>query len=160
MITKKIYQTLSFLSENFKKHNVNWVLIGSLNLFLQGVDVEFHDIDIYTDKVGTFCINKIFKNYEIEPIKFSEIEIFRSYRGIFKINNCLVDVVTDLKFRPSKTSKWFKSSGLSKIVSFKYRNLRLHLASLNEEYVAYINMGRLEKARKIKERLQQLGVVV
>jgi hypothetical protein len=156
MIPEKVYKTLAFLLKEFKANKVNWVLVGSLNLFLQGVNVEFHDIDIFTDKEGAKRINKILKDHIIQPINFSETEIFRSYRGIFKINDCLVDVVTDLQFRPSGTSDWFISSGLSKVEIFKYKDLQLPVTPLKEEYQAYINMGRSEKAKKIKDKLEDI----
>ena len=156
MIAEKVYKALTFLSKELKKNKVIWVLIGSLNLFLQEVDVEFHDIDIFTDKEGMSCINKIFKSYAIQPISFSETEVFRSYRGIFKINDCLVDVVTDLQFRPSRNSKWFSSTGLSMVEILKYKDLLLPVTPLKEEYQVYINMGRSEKAKKIKEKLKEI----
>lgn len=156
MITEKVYKTLSFLLKELEANKVNWVLIGSLNLFLQGVDVEFHDIDILTDKKGVSRINKIFRDYVIQPVIFSETEVFKSFRGIFKINDYLVDIVTDLQFRPSKNSKWFRSTGLSRIEILKYKDLLLPVTSLKEEYQAYINMGRSEKAKTIKDKLKEI----
>lgn len=155
MIAEKVYKTLSLLLKELEANKVNWVLIGSLNLFLQGVNVEFHDIDIFTDKEGVSRINKIFRDYVIQPISFSEAEVFKSFRGIFKINDCLVDVVTDLQFRPSRNSRWSKSTGLSKVETLKYKDLLLPVTPLKEEYQAYINMGRLEKAKKIKDKLKE-----
>lgn len=155
MIAEKVYKTLSFILKELEANKINWVLIGSLNLFLQGVDVEFHDIDIFTDKEGVSRINKIFRYYVIQSISFSETEVFKSFRGIFKINDCLVDVVTDLQFRPSRDSKWFRSTGLDKVEAIRYKDLLLPVTPLKEEYQAYINMGRLEKAKKIKDMLKE-----
>jgi hypothetical protein len=155
MITENVYKTLTIILRVLRSNKVNWVLIGSLNLFLQGVEIEYHDIDIYTDKEGVSLINKIFGKYVIQPINFSETDVFKSFRGIFKINDCLVDVVSDLHFRPSINSKWFKSSGLSNLKTLKYKDLLLPVTPLNEEYQAYINMGRLEKAKKIKNKINE-----
>ena len=155
MLVKKVYKTLSLLLKELEANKINWVLIGSLNLFLQVVDVEFHDIDVFTDKEGVSHINKIFRDCVIKPISFSETEVFKSFRGIFKINDCLVDVVTDLQFRPSRNSKWFRSTGLSIVKTLKVKGLLLPEAPLEQEYTAYLNMGRLEKAEKIKNKLEE-----
>lgn len=88
-ISLKVYKLLSMLICKLETNKVNWVLIGSLNLFLQGVDVEFHDVDICTNKKGAFRINQIFKDYVVQPFAFSKTELIKSYRGILKIDNSL-----------------------------------------------------------------------
>ncbi|MCX6719442.1 MAG: hypothetical protein NTZ38_03665 [Candidatus Taylorbacteria bacterium] len=65
---------------------INWALIGSSNLALQGVDVEAHDTDILTDKEGALSIGKILKESVIEEATYKKSEKYKSYYGKFVIN--------------------------------------------------------------------------
>ena len=69
MLSKKVISALKIIYKKLKKEKINWVLVGSINLALQGIKIRTKDIDILTDKKGAFKINKLFKEYEVEPVK-------------------------------------------------------------------------------------------
>jgi hypothetical protein len=59
--------TLVWIIKNHNKENVKWWLTGSTALFIRGIDVEPHDIDIMTYKTEIDKIEKCIKDYIIEP---------------------------------------------------------------------------------------------
>ncbi len=58
-LPKKLFEFLKRISIDIQKNNIRWVLVGSLSLFLQDVDIEPGDIDILTKKERTLQLNEI-----------------------------------------------------------------------------------------------------
>lgn len=136
-----------------KDHEIHWVLIGSLNLALQGVDVDAHDIDLLTDEKGAIAIGDILKDYEIEKVHLKETEYFKSYYGKFLVDGIQVEVMGDLLSFHSTDNKWSKTKEPVQKDTLDIDGIKIPVLSLHDEYEAYINMGRKEKAEKIKEKL-------
>lgn len=149
MINNNIIKALRILNRKLKNRSINWVIAGSTNLAIQGVDIEPHDIDIVTDKKGAFSIGKILKEFEKEPVEFKESNKFKSYFGIYEIKGVKVEIMGDLEV--NKKNIWIRTNGLSKkkIVSFK--RMQIPVKSLKSEYESYNKLGRIEKAIKIKK---------
>jgi hypothetical protein len=103
-ISPEMMHVLAFVKEKLENHRVDWVLIGSVSLALQGVDVEPKDIDILTDKEGALSFNEIFKEFVVRPIEWSETEVFKSYFGRFQIRDVLVEVAGEMSEKEG--NKW------------------------------------------------------
>ena len=58
---KNFIEALKVIRKTFQKHNIRWVLIGSLSLALQKVKITPKDIDILTNKKGALKCNNIEK---------------------------------------------------------------------------------------------------
>jgi len=70
MLSQKIKDVIQIISDKLKQNNVDWVLTGSVNLALQGVEVSCkHDIDIVVLSKDLKKVEKIFKDKLIHPIK-------------------------------------------------------------------------------------------
>jgi len=140
MISNKLLIALKTIHEKLKDEKINWVLIGSTNLALQGIKIKPKDIDILTDKKGAFEINKLLKEYEVKPVRFSNSKLFGpQYFGEFKIRGIKVEVMGKLK----------KKKLVTKIV--KIDGMSLPVVSLEEEFKAYEALGREKDFNKIKK---------
>lgn len=155
MIPKNIIKALKVILEKLRNKNINWAIVGSTNLTLQGVDIEPHDIDILTDKEGAFSIGDVLKEYAVKPIQYKESDRFKSYYGLFKIQDVEVEIMGDLQSKIPKSSLWTETSRLSAKVFVKFQDLKIPVISLEQEYKAYSKMGRSQKAKKIKEALDK-----
>jgi hypothetical protein len=154
MIPENNLRALKLIADKLAGKQIIWALIGSTNLALQGVDVETHDIDLLTTKEGALEIAKLFKEYETEPVKYSESEYVKSYRGIFTIGGVRVDVAGDMQHKTSD-GNWVSGTRLTKLITLKVRDFTLPAMDLKHEHQAYLSMGRIEKAKKIKEVLDR-----
>lgn len=159
---KKIIEALKVIYRKLKDKKVKWVLVGSLSLALQGVDIEPKDIDILTDKEGAFKINKLFKECEVKPVKFGRFkiggrELFKSYLGEFKIKGVKVEVMGNLKEKWGREWKSLHKRLISpKIIEFE--GMKLPVSSLEEQLKSYSRLGRKKdsiRVQKIKEALKQ-----
>lgn len=153
MISKENIEAIKIITEKLSHDNINWALIGSSNLALQGVDVEAHDIDILTDKEGALLMRKILKEFTKEEIKYKESEKFKSYYGKFIINGVEVEIMGDLSNLNPRGDIWSETTNFSKKIYFQVDDTKVPVISLDQEYQAYLKLGRNEKAQKIAERI-------
>ena len=137
---------------------ISWAIAGSTSLILQGIDVEWHDVDIVTDKVGAYRFNQIFKNYEVSPVSLdTHSDLFESYIGEFCINNIKVEIIGDFHIKVNKRKELHATMILFPLV-IEINNIAILIVSLEDELFAYQKMNRpkdQEKIRKIKEILIQ-----
>jgi len=155
MISKNHGEALNVLVKKLKGKGVNWVLIGSTNLAVQGVDVKENDIDILTDKQGALRIGKLLKDFVIQQVAYSKSERFSSYHGKFSIHGVEVDVMGELVNTLPSGDLWSETKAFSEKRIIALAGMHLPVISLEKEFHAYTKLGRIEKARKIKEFLDR-----
>jgi hypothetical protein len=159
MIEKQFIKVLKIIYEKLKKEKINWVLVGSINLALQGIKIRTKDIDILTDKKGAFKINKLFKEYEVEPVKLKWWKVkdkkILEYFGKLKIKGINVEILANRKL--GKEQKFLKRELLFRKF-IKFEGMKLPVAPLEEELKVYSQLGRekdLIRIKKIKEALKK-----
>jgi len=127
MIRKEIADVLKFITKKFQDYGIYWVIVGSVSLTLQGLDLKPNDIDILTNKKDALKMNKLLEDYVMQPVKWSKNEEFDSYFGKFLINNVKVEIMGDLKIKMGgewislknrlRSPKFIKIEGISLPVS-------------------------------------------
>jgi len=154
---RKILKIIKFINKTLKPSDINWCLIGSVSLFLQGVKIQPHDIDILTDKEGAYKINKLFKKYEIQGVKPSKTELFYSFFGRFVIKGILVEIAGDMSiFLNGKWSKEImKRLTLKKYVN--YKGIIIPVSPLKEQLESYKLLNREKDSEKIRILQEYLG---
>jgi len=158
MIPDNIFKALKIFYDIVSKKNIFWILSGSTSLVIQGVDVKINDdIDILTDKKEAQQIDQLLSNYRIKPLKFSTTDKYQSYYGIYKINNITIDIMGEFQYR-KKDGSWSKPNHNSKTINKKYKGMLLRLLTLEQELKEYKEMGRIEKAKKIKQAINHKRV--
>jgi hypothetical protein len=151
-MNENIWRALKVISDNLFSSKVEWCLVGTSNLALQGIDVEIKDIDIITDKEGVYEANKILKKYEVTNVWFKNIENKISvYSSRYEINGVEVNIMGDIKMF-CKDKKWTspkKALINKKIIS--YNGKKLYIVPLDFQLETYKKIGREQDNEKIKK---------
>lgn len=154
MVSKKIKDALKIVCRKLKDKSIDWVLVGSTNLALQGVDVTPHDIDILTDEKGAFSISELLGDHEVRKVEYKESENLASYLGEFRIDGIKVEVMGDLKIkRPDGT--WYRELVIRGAKKAKVGEMEVPLYPLEKELEGYKILGRVEKVREIEKALRR-----
>jgi hypothetical protein len=122
---------------------------------LQGMEIEVHDIDIQTDQRGAYEIEKRLSEYVVKPVRFSASAGIRSHFGILEMDGIKIEIMGDIQKllaghtweQPVKVEQhrcWVDIDGL-----------RIPVLSLQYEYQAYLKLGRVERAEKLKKWLEE-----
>ena len=132
---------------------IRWVVTGSLGLALQGMNIEVHDIDIQTDKIGAYDIEGKLSQYVVKKVEFSSTERIRSHFGELSIDGVKVEIMGDIqKCLPDGTWEDVIDIG-SKVNFMNYAGRAIPVLSLEYECEAYEKLGRMERAAQIRKYL-------
>lgn len=155
MLSKKHLNVLKKIYSQLKDKNINWVVTGSLGFTLQGVPVEPNDIDIQTDREGAYEIERIFSEFVSKKVKFSSAERIRSHFGELIIDGIKVEIMGDIQKR-LEDGNWEEPVNLERYKRFvEVEGMKIPVLSLEYEYQAYLKLGRIEKAKILKEWLNK-----
>ena len=152
-----IIPVLRKLAKILEENYIEYCIVGSTSLFLEGVPVEPSDIDILTTKDSAFKIDKLLNPYRLVECKLRESEVFRSYFGKYKIDSIDVEVMGELQYR--KNDRWSMPLTPSTIKT-KYVSLndeKIRIAELEETYKFCKEIGREKTCKIIEEYLRKLG---
>jgi hypothetical protein len=160
MLPRQHLEVLDIISKTLKTTGIAWAVVGSTSLALQGVKVDAHDIDLLTTKEGAIEMGRLFKQYETQPVKYSESDTFRSYHGVLSVKGIQVEIMGDLEHKAAdgrwlEGSRWTQDGKFTHLITYSRDGITLPLLELKAEYSAYVSMGRLEKAALIKEVLDR-----
>jgi len=132
-----------------KLNGLNYVLIGSVSLCIQGTDLQPRDIDILTDPDGIDKIIGILKEYQTKEKYFDKSDGRNSYRTFFDIGGVEIEALGNVN------STCRPKDSLDKKIFVDYKDMKIPCMSLEEELRAYEKMGRDDKVKLIRERLKR-----
>lgn len=159
-IKPELVKVLKFIYETLEKNNIEWVLIGSLSLALQNVDIGSHDIDILTTRADSYRINEILKQYEVHKVEFKETARVSSYFSTYIIDNIKIEVMGD--YKENRRGEWVSFSERLKKKSYvSLENIIIPVSALKEQLASY-ELSKREKdalkAGKIRKALSTNNV--
>jgi hypothetical protein len=136
---------------------LTWALTGSTSFFLQGMDVQVHDIDIMTNAQDAYRLAGRLENYAVKPVSFSAAEKIKSHFGSLRIEDIDVEIMGDIQKKlPDGT--WEPVFEIAPITRFvKYEDLEIPVIALEHEAKAYRILGRHERADMIGRFLLRKG---
>lgn len=141
MINSGILDALQILIRLLRGKDIRWVVMGSLSLALQGVDINPNDVDILTDENGAFKIGALLMKYEVKPVSFGRTDLFESFYGVYDIEGIKVDVMGDLRVRLGGI--WVSLSERLKTPIIKQVDtMNIPLSSLHDQQQFYEKLGR------------------
>jgi len=143
---------LKIFYDQVSDKEIFWILSGSTSLYIQGVDILANDIDIITDEKGVKSLDKILSEYCIQKPEYSSTEEYCSYYGQYIINGVKIDLVGNFQYK-MKDGSWSELRPKKKYFEKEYNGMSLLLLPLEVELKEYEELGKLNKVRKIKERL-------
>ncbi len=150
---KNLVKALRVFYDSLESINVHWVIIGSMGLALQGVDIVPNDIDILTDDEGALIIHRELKQFETKPLERKETELFRSVIGALEIGGVEIEIMADLE--TNSRGRWTRDSAT--ITSVSFEGMELPVYPLKASLEAYKGMNRPKDQKKIKKIEEALG---
>jgi hypothetical protein len=151
-MNKEIFnKVLCLVVARLNKNNISWCLIGSFNLFLQGIDVGVQDIDILVYFKDYEKIKELFLDLNISGCKKllngEGEEIKYSINGI-EVEFCFEN---ENGFYIKRLGKEFDRNNL---VHLEVNSVKINCYCLQDELAGYEYLGRPEKVKIISNFLQ------
>jgi hypothetical protein len=154
MIDVQYIKVLRKIHEKLAGSEISWVVTGSLNFALHGLQVEIHDIDIQTDKKGAYKIEQLLSEFMTRRIRYRSSKNIRSYFGVLTLDNIRVEIMGDIQ-KKLKNDSWEKPVNVNNYKEIiKLESMEIPVLSLEYEHEAYRQLGRIEKAKLIKKYLK------
>jgi hypothetical protein len=151
MNQKELKNVLALVADRLNNYEINWTLIGSLNLFLQGIDVNVKDVDILTSNNNYEKIKKLFSDFGIKDesnlSNGDGIEIKYLINGV-EVHFCLE---YDSGFYIKKLNK---ESSRNNPVHLELNTVKIYCFHLQDELAGYKYQGRKDKVEIINNFLK------
>ncbi|MEI6731064.1 MAG: NOL1/NOP2/sun family putative RNA methylase [archaeon] len=146
MLDSRILNALTILARKLKKYK--WVLIGSTNLAVQGVDVAAHDLDIMIDRTNMEFVAQDLKEYEKKEFEFMEKGPFKGYYSEYEIDGVKVEIMVD--FEILQNNNWEKlNTRLEEPIMVNLRGLLVPCSRIEEQLRGYKHLNRDKDQEKI-----------
>ncbi len=158
MEDEAIFRVLRKVYARLAATDVLWALTGSLAHAIQGVPVEPHDIDIMTDQISAYDMERLFVGSVVRPVVFSEAEIIRSHFGALLIDGVQIEIMGDLQKRLEDGAWETPIDILSHRRFVVCEDLRVPVLPLEYEYQAYVKLRRPERAAVLRSWLDAYSV--
>ncbi|MGD9276860.1 MAG: hypothetical protein PVJ67_06845 [Candidatus Pacearchaeota archaeon] len=151
MLDKNLEKILKIISRELNSNKILWCLIGSANMYIQGIDVKPNDIDINIQLKDVRKVKNIFSEYnpvmnKLSPLNESDIEKLELK---FKIYGKKIQLI-------GETENGIYASRLlsDNLINIKLDKIEIPCFTLETEAETYRKINRLEKAKLIKDFLE------
>lgn len=131
------------IAQRLDEAGVAYTAVGGASLALHGVDVSVKDIDIETKAEGAYHFQELFAENTVEPVALRESETYRSHFGRFEFDGVKVEVMGDLCRREGE--RWVPTAAATQ-TTVALDGVEVRVSWLEEETLAYIRRGRLDRA--------------
>jgi 2-polyprenyl-3-methyl-5-hydroxy-6-metoxy-1,4-benzoquinol methylase len=131
------------IARSLAEARIAFKVVGGTAAVLHGVPIPVHDIDLELDTAGAYRFQELFADHAIRPVAFSASEVYRSHFGRFAFQGMPVEVMGDLHRREQEG--WVPSATLTE-TTVALDGVPIPTSWLEEEVLAYIRRGRLERA--------------
>ena len=134
---------LRLIADQLNKTEITYKVVGGASIALQGVQISVKDLDLEMDQESAYRFQTLFQGNTVQPVEMRESETYRSFFGRFDFDGVQIEVMGDLHRReagrwvPTWTATWGKAD---------LDGVQVNVAWLEEETLAYIRRGRLERA--------------
>ena len=123
--------------------NVRYTVVGGTSLALHGLPLPVKDLDIETDPAGAYRFTELFAAHIVEPVTLKESRSYRSHFGRFDFAGVQVEVMGRLERREG--AGWVPTEVIN-TESVDLEGMPVRVSWLEEEMLAYIRRGRLDRA--------------
>ena len=120
-----------------------YTVAGGTSLALHGLPLRVKDLDIETDVAGAYRFAALFADHTIMPVALREGAIYRSHFGQFDIDGVRVEIMACLERR--EEDAWVPAQ-VSNTEVVAVDGMPVNVSWLEEETLAYIRRGRLDRA--------------
>ena len=134
---------LSQIAIQLEQVGVSYKVVGGASVALHGVCESVKDLDLEMGIEDAYRFQELFSANTIQPVDWRESQFYRSHYGIFDFDGVKVDVMGDLERLQAGT--WV-SSYTKTLEQVEIHNVPIRVSWLEEETLAYIRRGRLNRA--------------
>lgn len=131
------------IARRLDEASLAYKVVGGGSAALHGVPVPVRDLDIETDAEDACRFQALFADHVVEPVALRENEIYRSHFGRFDFDGVAVEVIGDLHRREGE--HWVPTAATTE-TTVDLDGVPVRVSWLEEEVLAYIRRGRLERA--------------
>ena len=131
-------------------------VVGGASIALHAVPILVKDLDIETDAQGAYQFQALFPHRVIDPVSLRESETYRSHLGRFDFDGVMVEVMGDLERREG--DGWVPTAARTD-TRVNLDGVPVHTSWLEEELLAYIRRGRLERASQCLSHCDQVRLL-
>ena len=149
-----LHQVVRALSQG---SSIQWALTGSTSMFLQGMALVVHDIDVQTTAEGAYEVERRLQQIgkSVTRVYYRQSAVIRSHYGKLLVREEIVEIMGAIEHL-GPSNEWEPPVELSSIVQWiNWESEKLPVLSLEHELRAYKQMGRWEKAKKIEAFLRR-----
>ncbi len=149
---------LRHIAQKLDESGMAYTVVGGASPALHGVPVPVNDLDIETDANSAYRFEELFREHVAVPVSLRESETYRSLFGRFDFDGVSVEIMGDLQRREGED--WVPTAAQTG-TAVDLDGIKVRVSWLEEETLAYIRRGRLERAAQClphcdKERLLAL----
>ncbi len=151
-------KVLRRLAGELEQLGIDYKVVGGASIALHGVRQPVKDLDIELSVEHAYRFGENYREYTIQAVQWSKSPQYRSHFGKFEIDGVPIDVMGALEWREGEQWKptWTRTLDL-----IEMEGVSVRASWLEEETLAYIRRGRLERAAKClvkcdAERLRRL----
>jgi 2-polyprenyl-3-methyl-5-hydroxy-6-metoxy-1,4-benzoquinol methylase len=131
------------IAQQLKEANIPYKLVGGASVAIQGVPIPVKDLDIETDVEAAYWFQDRFSKHAVQSVSLSASEIYRSHFGRFDFDGVTVEIMGDIHRREG--DRWVPSAAKT-VMQVDLEGVPVNVSWLEEEILAYIRRGRLERA--------------
>ncbi len=133
------------IARRLNEAGVAYTVVGGASLALHGVPILVKDLDIETDVEGAYRFQELFAENTVETVALRESETYRSHFGRFEFAGVTVEVMGDLCRREGDGG--VPTAAMTEM-TVELDGVAVRVSWLEEEMLAYVRRGRLERAAK------------
>jgi S-adenosylmethionine-dependent methyltransferase len=137
------WAVLRQIAQRLDEAGVAYKVAGGAAIALHGVPVPVKDLDLETDTDDAYRFQALFADQIVEPVALRESQTYRSHLGRFDFDGLRVEVMGDLHRR--EAGRWVPTATATQAV-VDLDGTPVSVSWLEEETLAYIRRGRLERA--------------
>ncbi|MCX6028567.1 MAG: methyltransferase domain-containing protein [Chloroflexi bacterium] len=136
-------RVLRQIAARLAEAGVSYTVVGGGSPALHGLPLVVRDLDIETDAAGAYRFGELFAGQVVEPVALRESATYRSHFGRFDFDGVPVEVMGDLERREG--DRWVATAATTQ-ATIDLDGAPVHVSTLEEETLAYIRRGRLDRA--------------
>jgi hypothetical protein len=118
-------------------------VVGGSASALHGVRVPVRDLDLEMDARDAYRFQELYAAHALQPVAWIESETYRSHFGRFEIDGIVVEVMGGIERREGE--RWTPTSASTEVI-LDVEGIPVCVPWLEEETLAYLRRGRLERA--------------
>lgn len=134
---------LAGIAQALNAAGVRFIVSGGAAMALHGIPIAVRDVDLITDRAGVYRFQELFSAQATQPVRYLESATYRSHFGRFDFDSVRVEVMAELEWREGE--RWLPITAATEM-QVEVEGVFVSVAWAEEEFLAYIRRGRLERA--------------